>query len=363
MGEKVTIILDGKEVSGEKGKTVLEIALDNGLYIPNICYHPNVSPGPGKKGSERVFRGEIEIDGEAEEYEGCGLCVVKINGELKKACIIPAEDGMEVSTDDPSAEEERKRNLAKMLAYHPHVCITCEYRNGCDRVHCMFGYAVEERCCDLFPRCELRFVSEYIGVPDYTPKYVFQNLPVVEEKMYRWNWNLCINCMRCVRGCNEVREANALSFTVADGNAIAGRTGKSDVESDCKFCGVCVEICPTGVPRDLKRRVSNRWRDSIVEKRLPVLKEVLRLDEANVTDVPETAGVFRLYDENMEVVYIKGTENLKEGIMAEIGRAVYFDYEEDEMYTMRESELIQEFLQTHGRMPKLNDEVDDLFDI
>ncbi len=363
MGDTITVVLDGKEIKVEAGKTILEIALDNDIYIPNICYHPNISPGPGKKGADRVFRGEMEINGEAEEYEGCGLCIVKINGELRKACITLAENGMEIIINDPSAGEERKENLARILSNHPHVCITCEYRNGCDRVQCMFGYAVEERCCDLFPRCELRYVSEYIGVPDNTSKYVFQNLPVVEEKMYRWNWNLCINCMRCVRGCTEVREANALSFTVVEGNAVAGRTGKSDVESGCKFCGVCVEICPTGVPRDLKRRISNKWRDSIVEKKLPVLKEVLRLEEEFVADVPETAGVLRLYDENMNVVYIKGTENLKEEIMAEIGRAAYFDYEEDEMYTMRESELIQEFLQTHGRMPKLNDEVDDLFDI
>ncbi len=355
------IVVDGKEIEVEKGRLV-DVLIGSGFYVPNLCYHPNVSPASKAKSSSAVFRGKERIEGEEGTYEGCGLCYVKVNGKLVKACETEVEDGMVITTLDEEIEKIRKENLAKILADHPHVCITCPYREGCDRISCTFGYPKEERCCDLFPSCELRFTAEFIGVPENTPKYQFRNLPVVDEKMYRWDWNYCINCTRCVRGCNEVRGAQALSFTVVDGRVIVGRTAEDEVKSGCKFCGVCVEICPTGVVRD-KKKQSNKWRDSIAKKVLPQLKKVFELSEENVENVPESPGVFRLYDENMEVVYIKGVPNLKEALLEEVGRAKYFDFEEHEMFTMRESELIQEFLQKHGRMPKLNDELDDLFDL
>ena len=355
------IVVDGKEIEVEKGKLV-DVLVSSGFYVPNLCHHPNVSPASRAKSSSVVFRGKERIEGREGVYGGCGLCYVRVNGELVKACETEVEDAMVIATLDEEIERIRKENLAKILADHPHVCITCPYREGCDRISCTFGYPKEERCCDLFPSCELRFIAEFVGVPENTPRYRYRNLPVVEEKLYRWDWNYCVNCTRCVRGCNEVRGANALSFTVANGEIVVGRTAEDEVKSGCKFCGVCVEICPTGVVRD-KKRQSNRWRDSIVKKVLPQLKKLFELSEENVESVPESPGVFRLYDESMEVVYIKGVPNLKEALLEEIGRAKYFDFEEHEMFTMRESELIQEFLQKHGRMPKFNDELDDLFDL
>ncbi len=354
------IVVDGKEIEVEKGRLV-DVLVNSGFYVPNLCHHPNVSPASKVKGRDAVFRGKEKINGTVGDYDGCGLCYVKINGNLVKACEVDVEEGMNIITKDDEIERIRKENLAKILANHPHVCITCPYREGCDRISCTFGYPTEERCCDLFPKCELRFIAEFIGVPENTPKYVFKDLPVVEEKLYRWDWNYCINCTRCVRGCSEVRGAEALSFTVVNGGIVVGRTAEDEIKSGCKFCGVCVEICPTGVVRD-KKKHTNKWRESIVEKVLPQLKKVFELNEENIKNVPESPGVFRLYDENMEIVYIKGAPNLREALSEEVGRAKFFDFEEHEMFTMRESELIQEFLQKHGRMPRLNDELDDLFD-
>ena len=80
-----------------------------------------------------------------------------------------------------------------------------------------------------------------------------------------------------------------------------------------------------------------------------------------VSQVPETEGVFILYDANKEIIYIKGTMNLKEELqeLLETGvEAGYFKFEEVGMYTARESELLQQYIQAHGRMPKLNVELE-----
>lgn len=361
--EKIRLVINGKEIEAESGRRLIEIALENGIYVPNLCYHPDLPPPNSVNGRNEVYRGSERIEGVETQYEGCGICVVQVNGRTLKSCEYIPQDGDEIFTDSEDLRAERKRKLAEILANHPHVCITCEYRNGCDRIQCSFGNPPEERCCDLFPVCELRHLAEYIGVDVQTPRYHFRNLPVVEEKLYRWDWNYCINCTRCVRGCITIREANALGFTFVEGAYIVGRTGESDVASGCKFCGVCVEVCPTGVVRDRKVKQRNRWRDSISEKILAPLRQAIPLNQENLENVPESAGVFRLYDENMEVVYIKGTENLRQSLMEELGNAEFFDYEESEMFTIRESELIQEFLQKYGRLPKMNDEMDDLFDI
>ena len=82
-----------------------------------------------------------------------------------------------------------------------------------------------------------------------------------------------------------------------------------------------------------------------------------------VAQVPETDGVFQLLDEAKNVIHIVGTSNLRETLEEQLDneKACYFGYEEDAMYTQRESQLIQQFLQEHGRLPEGNDELDDLF--
>jgi NADPH-dependent glutamate synthase beta subunit-like oxidoreductase len=83
-----------------------------------------------------------------------------------------------------------------------------------------------------------------------------------------------------------------------------------------------------------------------------------------VSQVPETEGAFRLLDEEKNIIYIAGAQNLRQTLEEQLSskpEARYFDYEEDPMYTKRESELIQQFLQQHGRLPPGNEDVDDLF--
>jgi NADPH-dependent glutamate synthase beta subunit-like oxidoreductase/Pyruvate/2-oxoacid:ferredoxin oxidoreductase delta subunit len=91
----------------------------------------------------------------------------------------------------------------------------------------------------------------------------------------------------------------------------------------------------------------------------------LELNVDNVESVPDTEGVYQILDEEKLVISIKGTMNLRQdlsGLLTSPGKARYFSFEEDPMYTKRESELIQQFIQQHGRMPEGGeDDLDDLF--
>jgi formate dehydrogenase (NADP+) beta subunit len=90
----------------------------------------------------------------------------------------------------------------------------------------------------------------------------------------------------------------------------------------------------------------------------------LLFDQEHVATVSESEGVYQLLDEGKRVLRIAGTANLREALEEQLSsspEARYFNYEEAPMYTQRESELLQHYLQQHGRLPAGNDLGDDLF--
>jgi hypothetical protein len=99
----------------------------------------------------------------------------------------------------------------------------------------------------------------------------------------------------------------------------------------------------------------------IAEVMLPP-SDWLEFNAASVEAAPEKDGVFRLFDENKEVIYIGSNASIRQGLQEILDsgdewvqKAKYLHYEETLMYTMRESELIQQFLQEHGRLPEGNE--------
>ncbi|UCC79616.1 MAG: FAD-dependent oxidoreductase, partial [Candidatus Zixiibacteriota bacterium] len=122
---------------------------------------------------------------------------------------------------------------------------------------------VEERCCVLLGRCEIGKVSEYIGIPGDTPKYRPENLPVIkDDPLFERDYNLCIGCLRCVRVCRDVREADILGAAWKDDRSWVGTLKEGHLkEAECRFCGACVEVCPTGALLD-KENVPKVTRDA-----------------------------------------------------------------------------------------------------
>lgn len=257
----VNLLVDGVRVTVPPGTLLLEAARAAGIYVPHLCAHPDLPPGPGLRGAEKIYRaGAVyrrETGGEAGgRWEGCGLCVVKVEGRpgLALACATPVEEGLEVSTVTPGIEEHRRRRLADILATHPHACLTCAWREGCSREPCSSNVPVEERCCSRLGDCELQRVADYLGIPVSTPRYVFRDLPVVRsEPLFDIDYNLCIGCTRCVRACRDLRGVGALDFVIHRGEVLVGTAGPTLGEAGCRFCGACVEVCPTGALSDRQR--------------------------------------------------------------------------------------------------------------
>ncbi len=256
--ELISIIINGTKIETKKGTNILEAAQAAGIYIPRLCSHPDLPPSLEIKPVETIFRGneQIKNDGSvssSQGHEGCQLCVVKIEGvqEFARSCSTSVEEGMEIWTDLPEIQDFRREKLMHILAKHPHACLTCAQREGCAREPCSMNVPVEERCCPKLGRCELQAVAEYIGIREDTPRYVPQGLSVLEdEPLFIRNFELCIGCTRCVRACQDLRGVEALGFVYSNGETIVGSIAPTLKESECKFCGACVEVCPTGALSD-----------------------------------------------------------------------------------------------------------------
>jgi NADPH-dependent glutamate synthase beta subunit-like oxidoreductase len=255
MSETVKLRIDGKEISVNPGSSVLQAAQEAGIYIPALCSHPDLPNIETARPCEFVFRGtEMLGAGPApEKNKGCQLCLVEIDGKgVAASCNTPVEEGMAVRTDTATVKDQRSRNLVPILADHPHACVTCAQQEGCTREPCSASVPANERCCVKFGRCELQRVANFIGVRPETPKYRPRNLPVLkDEPLFMRDFNLCINCARCVRACKDLRDVGALGYIYKDGERVVGfAKAPSPMDSDCRFCGACVEVCPTGALLD-----------------------------------------------------------------------------------------------------------------
>jgi NADPH-dependent glutamate synthase beta subunit-like oxidoreductase/Pyruvate/2-oxoacid:ferredoxin oxidoreductase delta subunit len=261
---KIKLEIDNKEVEVEKGKTVLQAAQSAGIYIPALCAHPDLPPAPGLKASSVIYLGgkPYHSSGHGMEFQGCRLCLVEVGGmkDIPTSCNLPAAEGMVVHTNTPRVQELRRENLKAILLKHPHACPTCKQREGCSPFEsCPNSIPIKERCCSKLGYCELQAVVEFIGLKESIPRYIFKDLPIKkDEPLFTQDYSLCIGCTRCVRVCKDLRGIGALGFISRDDEIIAGPIASSLKESGCKFCGACVEVCPTGALLDLDIKRAER---------------------------------------------------------------------------------------------------------
>lgn len=228
--EKIKININGKEVISDKGKTILQVAREASIYIPTLCYHPSVKP-----------------------QGGCRLCIVHIQGMkgFPVACATPAEEGMEIITDSDEIKKLRKETLKLLLTEHPNACLICSEKVSCQVYQkCIRKAGVTTGCrfCPKDGQCELQKVVEYIGIDEIGFPFNYKFLAVEEEDpFFGRDYNLCVLCERCIRVCHDIRGAGVLSVYFRGSEARVGTPlGIAHLETECQFCGACVDICPTG---------------------------------------------------------------------------------------------------------------------
>ncbi len=239
MSDEITISIDGVEIKTQPGKMVLEAAIDAGIYVPYLCYHPGMKP-----------------------FAACRMCVVSVEGGrgYPAACTLPVADGMRVRSEANDVIELRRSVMQMLIAEHPNGCLTCHRIDICGPSDvCLRHVSVNDRCvtCPKNERCEFKDTVRYLGMELESPlNYKYKQIPLeVSDPFYDRDYNLCIACGRCVRACEEIRGDDAICFTERSGKALVGTSfGTSLLESGCEFCGACIDVCPVGalVERDHK---------------------------------------------------------------------------------------------------------------
>ena len=200
--DTVRLTIDGTPVTVPKGTLVIEAARRMGVMIPHFCYHPKLKPDAN-----------------------CRMCLVEIEKmpKLQTSCSTTVAEGMAVRTATSVVNDAHKSVLEFILANHPLDCPVCDQGGRCDLQDFSHEYTPTT---SRFVEIKRIFQKEYFS-------------PVIETQM-----NRCVQCLRCVRYCDEVMDVKAL--------APSGRGTMTEIkhfghhELECEFCGGCVQICPVG---------------------------------------------------------------------------------------------------------------------
>lgn len=203
------ITIDGVKLTVPEGANVLDCALESGIYIPHLCHHKDLSP-----------------------LGSCRMCIVEVEGRegVTPSCTLKAEDGLVIRTKSPEIDRLRMLALELLLTGHPEDCSTCpKYGN-----------------------CELQMLIQYIGPKTGRLKMRTKGFaPEERNPLILHDMNRCVLCGRCVRACNELRGVKVLRYNKRDMETYVGTLhDKLLLDSDCRFCGACAEVCPTGTIRD-----------------------------------------------------------------------------------------------------------------
>jgi len=218
----ITITLDGVEVSGYLGMTILDLARESRVDIPTLCHDPYLTP-----------------------IGACRLCLVEDerSGVLLAACVAPITPGMVINTRSPRVLERRKAIIKLMLASHPDSCLVCDKGN----------------------RCQLRKLASELGIG----LVEFQRIPqlgAIEEvnPFIERDLSKCILCGKCIRADQELVVEGAIDYIGRGFLSKPATLNDLPLEkSECTFCGTCVALCPTGALMEKERTYGGTTKTTI----------------------------------------------------------------------------------------------------
>jgi formate dehydrogenase major subunit len=225
----MVVVINERECRAREGQTVLEVARENGIFIPSVCYHRKTGPA-GR----------------------CRLCVAEVEGMagLQTTCTLKVRDGLRVTTESETVREAQRLVVDLLLASGKHDCLSCE-QNG---------------------MCELQDAAYYLGIERPSFRIAEDRFEVDDSSEFiHRDESRCIQCGRCIAGCNTTVVNEVLDF------GYRGRGVKvvcdSDVpmgSSSCVQCGECIQLCPVGAIIDKRSRGQGRtWELDSVETLCP----------------------------------------------------------------------------------------------
>ncbi len=204
----VSLTIDGKRIKARKGEKVLWAALDNGIYIPNLCAIREASV----------------------PFAGCRLCFVEIEGRNRPvtACTETVEEGMTVNTQGPKAQRLARTALELLLAIHPVDCARCPANRA----------------------CELQKIAAHLRVKLKSKRFrkIERELPIDSSSpLFTYDPNKCVLCGKCVWACRERLGIGVLGFARRGFKRVVTTFNDRPIaESGCEGCGDCVAVCPVG---------------------------------------------------------------------------------------------------------------------
>jgi len=204
MSEKtITFKIDGVEVKGSPGQTILEAADEAGIYIPRLCYLKEISP-----------------------HGSCRVCTVKINGRPQTACTQPVVDGIEVENNTPELQETRCDIIDMLFVEGNHFCMFCEKSGNCELQALAYRFGI------LSPRYPYLFPKRDI---DATHPDLFIDR------------NCCILCARCVNAAKEVDGKCVFEFVGRGIDKQLAVNAKANLkDTDIAASDKAADVCPVG---------------------------------------------------------------------------------------------------------------------
>ncbi|MFO8083963.1 MAG: 2Fe-2S iron-sulfur cluster-binding protein [Desulfobacterales bacterium] len=200
----VKFLVDNKYIETENGANLLQICLENDIYIPNLCYMDDGNP----------------------PYAACRLCYVQINGKPVPACTQKVTEGLEVKTDTPEVRRLQKTAFRLLLSVHEIKCKECPANK----------------------RCELQKIAKFlkIGLKPKGLEICLKDPGLDTGHPYLIvDQNRCVLCGKCVRVCEQKHGHSYLTFAKRGFDTVISAYIEPD-ESPLHFsgCTACIDICP-----------------------------------------------------------------------------------------------------------------------